>query len=81
MVIWDVTTRTNILYREAIQGSISPTLYMQLLRQQSCASKVQTSNDCIKKLRVQLAYVKAARKTLVKLTLGFPCYSWGLRSE
>ncbi len=24
------------------QGSISPTFYMQLLRQQSCASKVQT---------------------------------------
>ncbi len=50
------------------QGSISPTFYAQLLRQQSCASKVQTLSVSIKKLHAQLTYVKAERRTLVKLT-------------
>jgi hypothetical protein len=43
---------------------------MQLLRQQSCASKVQTYNVSTKKLRAKLTYVKAAHRTLVKLTRG-----------
>ncbi len=33
---------------------LTPTFYAQLLRQQSCASKVQTKNVSTKKLHVQL---------------------------
>ncbi len=46
---------------------ISPTFYLQILRQQSFASKVQTLNVSTKKLCAQLTYVKAARRMLVKL--------------
>ncbi len=49
-------------------GSISPMFYAQLLRQQSCASKVQTLKLSTKKLWAQLTYVKAVRRWLVKLT-------------
>ncbi len=54
-----------------VQGSISPMFYAQLLRQQSWASKVQTLSVSIKKLCMQLTYVKAARRMLVKLTPGY----------
>ncbi len=53
------------------RGSISPTFYTQLLRQQFCASKVQTYIVSTKKLCAQLTCIKAARRTLVKLTPGF----------
>ncbi len=49
-------------------GSISLTFYMQLLRQQSCASKVQTLNVSTKKLCAKLTYAKAAHRKLEKLT-------------
>ncbi len=52
----------------SLLGSISPTFYLQLLRQKSCTSKVQTLSVSIKKLHSQLTYVKAARRTMVKLT-------------
>jgi hypothetical protein len=42
--------------------SISTTFYTQLLRQQSCASRVKKKAACAS------MYVKAARRTLVKLT-------------
>ncbi len=52
----------------APQGSISSMFSVQLLHQQSYASRVQTYNVSIKKLRSKLTYVKAAGRTLVKLT-------------
>ena len=48
--------------------SISPTFYKQLLRQYSCAKKIQTLAVSTKKLLKRLLYEKAARKMLVKLT-------------
>ncbi len=56
------------------QGSISPTSYAQLLRQQSCARKVQTYNVSTKKLCAQLTYVKDVHRTLVKLTPDLTLY-------
>jgi hypothetical protein len=53
-----------VYYVNGDLGSISSTFYMQLLHQQSRASKVQTYNLSTKKLRAQLMY---GRKTLVKL--------------
>ncbi len=50
------------------QGSISSMFYAQLLRQLSCASKVQTYNVSTKKLCTKLMYVKAAHRILVKQT-------------
>jgi hypothetical protein len=50
--------------------SISPTYYVQFLHQYFCTKKVQTLNLSTKKLRAKLLYKKAARKMLVKLTLG-----------
>jgi hypothetical protein len=50
--------------------SISPTLYVRLLRQYFCAKKVQTLNLSTKKFHEKLSYKKAMRKMLVKSTLG-----------
>ncbi len=65
-------SRDNLILRNTffahLQGSISPTFYAQLLRQKSCASKVQTYDISKKKLHAQLTYVKAVHWTLVKLT-------------
>jgi hypothetical protein len=41
--------------------------YVQLLHQQSCASKVKTKNVSTKSC-AELTYVKAERRKLVKLT-------------
>ena len=54
--------------QEVVLGSISPTFYEQLLRQNPCAKKVQTYNVSTKKLLKTLSYEKAARKMLMKLT-------------
>ncbi len=63
---WGVRQRHRVdggLLLIKVLGSISPTFYAQLLRQQSFASKVQTYNVTTKKLGAQLTYVKAAFRT------------------
>jgi hypothetical protein len=50
--------------------SISPTFDEQLLRPNPFAKKLQTQIVSTQKLRKKHLYEKAARKILVKLTLG-----------
>ena len=52
------------------EGSISPTIYKQLLCHFPFDKKFQTQIVCTAKLRKTLLFEKAARKMLVKLTRG-----------
>jgi len=56
--------------------SISSTFYEQLLRQYSCAKKLQSQTVTREKLHKILSFKEAARKMLVKLT---PARSVSLR--
>ena len=52
----------------ALLGSISSTFYKQLLRQYSCAKKLQSQTASTKSFRHKIIGAKAARKMLMKLT-------------